>query len=82
MTTSLPNWWDGLAEADRALFLEHRHADVVPSEVAHRLTESGQWIAGGKWADQSGRTFRWPGQLKAFLQDRAGDNATADEDEE
>jgi hypothetical protein len=75
MTTSLPNWWDGLPDADRALFLEHRNADVVPSEVAVRLTKSGQWIAGGKWADQSGRTYRWPGFLQAFLQERASDPA-------
>lgn len=82
MTTLLPQWWDKLTDADRDLFLAHRDADVVPAEVAIRMGKSGQWIAGWRFADQPGYTFRWPGEVQAFLRQKADEPAQEDDDGE
>ncbi|MEE6263948.1 hypothetical protein [Plantactinospora sonchi] len=66
-------WWDALAPADQALFLEHRNTSSLPSEVATRLYATGQPPLATLTGWTLGSAFTWPSRVQEFLRKKAGD---------
>jgi hypothetical protein len=65
--TNLDTWWSKLSKDDQELFLQHRNASPLPTEVANRAKAIDASTVVVHQAGQAGATVDWLGPTQQFL---------------